>query len=116
MWGWNLNLQSYATAAGYDEAFAIASVLIRAVEPTAAVKDCLILPYYKTEGQYGIRLTLSAPSLEEAYRTLLGLAPSWSMSETGDEASAIWDGRVDGPNRIVELTWMHLNLLQLSDD
>lgn len=117
MWGWRLNLQTYVGAASYDDAFALASSLVAAVGPTAAVADCTIKPYRKFEGQFGVRLSLDAPSLERAYQDLLAkLALDWTTNASDDEASAIWDDRLNGPGRISGVKWIHLNLFKEADD
>lgn len=117
MQGWHLNLQTYVVAATYAEAFAAASTLISTITATATVQDCTVRPYPKFEDQFGVRLTLTAPNLEAAYRALLvALATDWTVKESEEEASAIWDARSNGPSPVQGVRWMHLNLFPLSDD
>lgn len=117
MQGWHLNLQTYAIATTYDEAFAVASALVSVVGPIAGIQDCTVRPYPKFDDQFGIRLTLTAPNLDEAYGALLAsLASDWVIKDLEEEASATWDARTNGPCPLEDMRWMHLNLFLLTDD
>ncbi|MGA0544330.1 hypothetical protein ACO2Q1_03550 [Brevundimonas sp. VNH65] len=108
---WEMFLQAYVRADGYDRAFDVARDLIAVVAREARVTQCRVNPYYKFEDQYGVMLLLEADDMPAAWTRLqTNLAEPWHVGGDETDRHAIWDVRMGSPCVVSDARWLNLEL------